>query len=68
MTDRQTIIDLFEKHADWHDDLAWIEVGCAADLIVDLEDAAHPDDAAMATVNDILFNPASEYQLRGEGG
>lgn len=63
MTDRQTIIDLFEKHADWHNDLAWIEVGAAADLVVDLEDTPHPDDAAMATIGDILTMRPNEALL-----
>lgn len=79
MTDRQTIIDLFEKHADWHDDLAWIEVGAAADLVVDLEDApAHPNVAFNNTGAPIGIdwqnvlahnkNRPTEDELSGEDG
>lgn len=68
MTDRQTLIDLFERHADWHNDLAWIEVGAAADLVVDLEDAQRRDDALIDHIRGLLHNPPTEDELSGEDG
>lgn len=72
MTDRQTIIDLFEKHADWHNDLAWIEVGRAADLVVDLEDAPtvfySPEPDVMDAIRAIVYNRPTEDELSGEDG
>lgn len=38
-TEYADLIALFEKHADWHDGIAYIRVETAADLVVDREGA-----------------------------